>query len=360
MDVQGSTAAGFESVREAFAEVVAEQPGTGAATALWHDGRWAFDLWGGWADAARTRPWQRDSLVMPYSVTKAFAATSALLLVQQGKLDLDAPISRYWPQLRAQTTLRHLLSHSAGLVALDEPTPTSTFYEWDELCARLARQEPSWVPGEGLGESALFYGHLLGEVVRRVDGRMPGEHWQREVCGPLGLDFHVGLDSAQQARVVELTGLTPAYREAQLATRTELYRRALCNPPGAQDPAVVNSAAWRAAQVPAVNGHGTARAVAGLYAALHEGRLLDQGLLAEASSAQAVGDDLVLGTNQAWGLGFALEPDGWGMGGLGGNLGWMSAEGGYAYAFVTGSVGGFERSDVVENAARAVLGLGPV
>jgi CubicO group peptidase (beta-lactamase class C family) len=146
--------------------------------------------------------WQRDSLVMPYSVTKAFAATSALLLVQQGKLDLDAPISRYWPQLRAQTTLRHLLSHSAGLVALDEPTPTSTFYEWDELCARLARQEPSWVPGEGLGESALFYGHLLGEVVRRVDGRMPSEHWQREVCGPLGLDFHVGLDSAQQARVV--------------------------------------------------------------------------------------------------------------------------------------------------------------
>ena len=360
MEVNGSIAAGFEPVREAFADVVAVQPGTGAAAAMWHDGRWVVDLWGGWADARRSRAWERDSIVMPYSVGKPFAAMSALVLVQRGELDLDAPMQRYWPELRAPATVRHVLSHSAGLVALDEPVPGETFEDWDAMCSLLARQEPSWVPGEGLGESALFYGHLLGELVRRVDGRMPREHWQQEFCGPLGLDFHIGLDAAQRARTVELTGLTPSYRGQQLATRTDLYRRAISNPAGAQDGEVVNTAAWRSAQVPAVNGHGTARAVAGLYAALLQGELLDPGLLAEAVSPQASGLDQVMGDERAWGLGFVVEDDGWGMGGLGGNSGWACTDATYAFAFVTGSVGGFDRSDAIENAARQVLGLGPL
>jgi CubicO group peptidase (beta-lactamase class C family) len=361
MEINGRIAAGFKPVREAFADVVAAQPGTGAATAMWHEGRWVVDLWGGWADAARTRPWRRDSIVMPYSVGKPFAAMSALVLVQQGALELDAPMQRYWPELRAPATVRHALSHAAGLVALDgESLPAETFGDWEALCALLARQEPSWVPGEGLGESALFYGHLLGELVRRVDGRMPRAHWQQEVCGPLGLDFHIGLDAAQQARTVELTGLTPAYREEQLAGRPELYRRGISNPAGAQEPEVVNSPAWRSAQVPAINGHGTARAVAGLYAALLQGQLLDPGLLAEAVSPQASGLDVVLGDERDWGLGFVVEGDGWGMGGLGGNSGWACTEADYAFAFVTGSVGGFERSDRIENAAREVLGLRPL
>jgi CubicO group peptidase (beta-lactamase class C family) len=361
MEIYGRIAAGFEPVREAFADVVAAQPGTGAATAMWHQGRWVVDLWGGWADAARTRPWERDSIVMPYSVGKPFAAMSALVLVQQGALNLDAPMQRYWPELRATATVRHALSHAAGLVALDgEPLPAKTFGDWAAMCALLARQEPSWVPGQGLGESALFYGHLLGELVRRVDGRMPRAHWQQEVCGPLGLDFHIGLDAAQQARTVELTGLTPAYREEQLAGRPELYRRGISNPAGAQEPEVVNSPAWRSAQVPAINGHGTARAVAGLYAALLQGQLLNSGLLAEAVSPQASGLDLVLGDERDWGLGFVVEGDGWGMGGLGGNSGWACTEADYAFAFVTGSVGGFERSDRIENAAREVLGLRPL
>jgi CubicO group peptidase (beta-lactamase class C family) len=360
MDVQGRVAPGFEPVRAAFAEVVANSPGTGAATAMWHDGREVFDLWGGWADAGRTRPWQRDSIVMPYSVGKAFAAVSALLLVQSGALDLDAPVQRYWPGMVAPATVRHLLSHSAGLVALDAEAGTEAFFDWERLCGLLAGQQPTWVPGEGLGESALFYGHLLGEVVRRVDGRMPREHWAQALCEPLGLDFSIGLDAGQQARAVDLTGLTPDYRNAQLSERTQLYRAAIQNPPGVQDADVVNSAAWRSAQVPAVNGHGTARAVAGLYAALLEGRLLDAGLLREATSPQASGVDQVLGQQQSWGLGFAIDGDGWGMGGLGGTVGWANPSAGYAFAFLTGAVGGFERSDAVENAARSVIGLGPL
>src|SRR5262249_37293170 len=157
-----------------FAGVVDAQPGTGAAVAAWADGTWVVDLRGGWADAARTREWQRDGIVMPYSVSKPFAALCALTLVDRGTLGLDAPMQRYWPEFRAPATVRHVLSHQAGVVALDEPAPTEAFYDWDRMCVLLAAQEPEWEPGTAHGESALFYGHLVGELVRRVDGRTPG------------------------------------------------------------------------------------------------------------------------------------------------------------------------------------------
>ena len=147
------------------------QPGTGAAFAAWSGGRPVVDLWGGHADRLRRRPWAADSLVQPYSVSKPFAAVCALRLVEDGRLDLDAPVRRYWPGFRAPATVRHVLSHQAGVVKLDRPAPTAAFYDWDHLCGLLAVQEPSWVPGTAHGESALFYGHLVGELMRRVDGR---------------------------------------------------------------------------------------------------------------------------------------------------------------------------------------------
>jgi CubicO group peptidase (beta-lactamase class C family) len=314
------------------------------------------DLWGGTADLAG-RPWERDSIVQPYSVSKPFAALPALVLADRGRLDLDAPARRYWPELRADATVRQLLSHQAGVVVLDEPAPTEAFYDWDRMCALLAAQEPAWPPGTAHGESALFYGHLAGELVRRVDGRGPGRFLREEVCGPLGLDFAFGLTPAESARAVELTGLD-GFGERTSGERPELYARAVANPPGVWDPAVVNGAAWRAAEVPAVNGHGTARAVAGLYAALQRGKLLSPGLLAEATTAQCSGPDRVFGHENAWGLGFGVYPDGFGMGGTGGSYG--GAGEGYAFAFVTGSMGDFDRCDRVENAFRSCAGLPPL
>jgi CubicO group peptidase (beta-lactamase class C family) len=341
--MDGTVGKGFEPVRDAF-QAVLEPPG--AAVAAWYDGRWVVDLWGG-------DGWTRDSIVMPYSVTKPFAAVCALLLVERGRLDLDAPAGRYWPELRADATVRHILSHQAGLVALDEPAPTEVFYDWDRLCALLAAQEPAWPPGTAHGESALFYGHLVGELVRRVDGRSLGRFLRDEVTGPLGLDFAIGLTDAEQARCVDLTGF-----DALPPGGTELYERAIGNPPGARDPAVVNGRAWRAAEIPAVNGHGTARAIAGFYAALMDGRLLSEDLRAEATTAQTTGPDRVMGVDGAWGLGFGIDPDdGYGMGGLGGSLGWASTAGGYAYAFVTTAMGTHDRSTAVENALRGCLGL---
>jgi CubicO group peptidase (beta-lactamase class C family) len=358
--VAGRVAAGFEPMREAFARVLAEETGTGAAVAAWHDGAWVADLWGGAAEAAGTTGWRRDSVIMPYSVSKAFCAACALLLVERGQLDLDAPVARYWPGFTTPATVRQVLTHQAGLVALDRPLPTAALYDWERVCAALAAAEPLWTPGTAHGESALFFGHLVGELVRRVDGRGLGRFLREEVCGPLGLAFAVGLGPDEAGRAVELTGLTAAFRERTAAGRPELYRRAVGNPPGIQDAAVVNGAALRAAEVPAVNGHGTARGIAGLFAALLTGELLGPGLLTEASTAHCCGPDRVLGGLNAWGLGFGVDEDGFGMGGLGGSFGWASRSGRYAYAFVTGSMGDHARSDAVENAMRGCLGLAPL
>ena len=360
MGVGGRVEPRFEPVREAFAQTLAGPGGTGSAVAAWSDGAWLVDLWGGRADAAGTRRWQADSLVQPYSVAKPFAAVCALRLADRGQLDLDAPVQRYWPQFRAPASVRQLLSHQAGVVALDEPVPTEAFYRWDWLCRLLAAQEPEWEPGTAHGESALFYGHLAGELVRRVDGRGLGRFLRDEVCGPLALDFFVGLTAAEQACAVEVTGLDEYRRQREAAGMPQLYQRAVTNPPGAFDPAVVNGWAWRAAEVPAVNGHGTARGAAGLYAALLQGELLSPAVLDEATTAQCTGVDAVFGQDSAWGLGFGVDPDGFGMGGSGGSYAGASTSGGYAFAFVTAAMGSHARATEVENAFRSCLGVPPL
>ena len=359
MHVDGHAEPRFESVRETFVEIVEAQAGTGAGLAVWHAGRWVVDVWGGYRDAERTMPWESNSIVMTYSVTKPFAAVCALLLVDRGLLELDAPVNRYWPGFESGADVRQVLSHQAGIVVLDEPADTSLFYDWPQMCARLEKQQPSWVPGTAIGESALLYGHLVGELVRRVDGRSLGAFLRDEVCAPLGLEFAIGLDAQQRARAVELTGFDAILAEAE--SRPPLYRRALGNPPGVRSAEVVNSDAFRAAEIPAINGHGTARGVAGLYAALLGGQLLSPGLLAEATTAQASGIDLVFGgPERSWGLGFSVDDDGFGMGGTGGSVGWASVVGEYAIGFVTGSMGNHDRADRLENAFRSCLGLAPI
>ena len=342
MRVDGVVDRRFEAVREAFVEVAG---GTGAAVAVWSDGHWVVDLW----------DWRADSIVMPYSVSKPFAAMGALVLADRGRLELDAPVRAYWPEFRAPATVRQVLSHQAGVVALDEPVGTDVFYDWDRLCGLLAAQEPAWEPGTAHGESALFYGHLVGELVRRIDGRSLGEFLRAEVTGPLGLDFAFGLSAAEQARAVDLTGLEAL---ADTEDKPELYRRAIGNPPGARDPHVVNGPAWRAAEIPAVNGHGTARAVAGLYAALLQGKPLSPGLLGEATTEHCRGTDRVFGQETAWGLGFGVYPEGYGMGGLGGSF--AGTADGYAIGFVTAKMGDHDRVDRIENTVRACLGHPPL
>ena len=359
MEILGSVAPSYASVREVFADVLAGQPGTGASFAVWHDGAWVVDLWGGYADAGHTRPWRHDTLVMPYSVTKPFTALCVLTLVDRGLVDLDAPMQRYWPALRAAASVRDVLSHRAGVVVLEQDAPEEAFYDWELMCSLLAREEPAWAPGTAQGESALFYGHLLGQVVRAVDGRTVGRFLREEICGPHDLDFHIGLGDAELARAADLTGFDAEFRAAQ-EDALELYRRAIANPPGARDPRVVNGERWRRAEVPAVNGHGTARAVAEFYVALAHGRLVGPALVEELTRGRGAEPELVVGGEREWGLGVALDPDGYGMGGVGGSFGWWSEAGRYAVAFLTGHIGDHDRGDRLENAVRDVLGLPPL
>ncbi len=359
MEISGSVATAYSRVRDVFAEVLAEQPGTGASFAVWHEGEWVVDVWGGYADAAHTRPWQRDTLVMPYSVTKPIAALCVLTLVDRGLVGLDDPMQRYWPELRATASVRDVLAHRAGLVVLDEDAPEEAFYDWDLMCSLLARQEPAWVPGSAQGESALFYGHLLGQVVRAVDGRSLGQFLREEICAPRNLDFHIGLEDAELSRVADLTGFGDDFTASQQGY-PDLYPRAIGNPPGGRDPRVVNGDRWRRAEIPAVNGHGTARAVAEFYVDLAHGRLVSPALVEELKQRHGEEPDLVVGGDREWGLGVAMDADGYGMGGTGGSFGWWSEQGQYAAAFLTGHVGTHDRGERLENAARHVLGRPPL
>lgn len=368
--VDGHIAPGFEAVRDCFADIVASSSGTGSALAIWHDGRWVADLWGGFSDAGRTRLWSRDSIVMPYSVTKPFAAVALLQLVDEGRLLLDDPVTRWWPELSCSASVRQLLDNSAGLVLLDEPAPTEAFYDWSWMCRLLEAQRPCWPPGTAIGEAALFYGHLVGEIVRRVDGRSIGQVVAEDVCRPAGLDFCIGVPAQALPRVVDLTGFAPEFSgpEPDLEPCADpdvsgaeppeelLWSRAMANPPGALDPAVVNGAPWRQAQIPAVNGHGTARAVAGLYLALAQRQLLSADTLHEMTTPSASGRDRVFGDPCQWGLGVAIEGTGWGLGGLGGSLGWWDESKRYALGFVTGELSGSARVDRLEAAFLTAAG----
>jgi CubicO group peptidase (beta-lactamase class C family) len=350
--VHGEVEPGFEAVRETFERCFAELGETGAGFTALVDGRVVADLWGGEGFA-------RDSLANVYSVTKPMAAFCVVVLADRGTLGLDDPVVRHWPEFaqagKQEVTVRQLLSHQAGLVALRDPQPHEVLLDWDRTCALLAAEEPWWEPGVAHAEHALFYGHLCGELVRRVDGRSLGTFWRDEVAEPWGLDFHIGLGAAEQARTVDLVGAIPA-RDG------ELYRLATSNPPGLDDLEVVNGQAWRAAEIPAVNGHGTAVAVARFYAGLLGGgelagiRLVRPEAVATMSAGELTARDLLLEDEVTWGLGVWVEPDGFGMGGLGGSVGMADPALGLAEAYVTRRMGDHGRAEALDVAVRAALG----
>lgn len=304
--VQGHCDPRFTAVREAFEENFRERGELGAAVAVTVAGETVVDLWGGWADAARTRPWERDTLVNVWSTTKGPVALCAHLLVDRGLLDLDRPVAAYWPEFAAagkeDVRVRDLLSHRAGLSGLREPHSVEQLYDWELTTARLAATEPWWEPGTRSGYHALTWGFLVGEVVRRVSGLRPGAFLEREVTGPLGLDFTIGLPEKEAGRAAELVharSRDDGERAAAFGRLPQAAIAALANPPvGA---AQANTAAWRAAEIPAANGHGTARSVAALYGVFAgrgsygDRRFLSPGAAERVREGQGRCRDLVLG-----------------------------------------------------------------
>ena len=353
----------FTAVRTAFEENFRDRDELGAALTVTVDGETVVDLWGGWADAARTRPWERDTLVNVWSTTKGPVALCAHILADRGLLDLDAPVAAYWPEFAAagkeNVLVRHLLSHRAGLAGLREPHSLAQLYDWELTTERLAAMEPWWEPGTRSGYHALTYGFLVGEVVRRVSGLLPSAFLEREVTGPLGIDFTIGLPEKEAGRAAELVHPPAASASEQAAVFSQLAPAAiaaLTNPVAGATEA--NTPEWRAAEIPAANGHGTARAVAALYGVFagrgsYEGhRILSPEAAERVREGQGSCRDLVLSAGFAHdtevGLGLWLSgpngsygrnPRAFGHDGFGGSFGLADPEAGVSMGYVMNRMG---------------------
>jgi len=320
--IGGTCDSRFRNVREAFVENFARHGEVGATVAITVDGKSVVDLWAGFADAARTRPWTRDTIVNIASSTKGLTAICAHRLVDRGLLDLEAPVSMYWPEFaqagKAAIPVHFLLSHRAGLPAIDTPLPTVALYDWDTMTRALAAQKPWWEPGTKHGYHVFTFGWLVGEVVRRITGKSLGTCWHEEVAQPLGLDCHIGLPAEHETRVAEFIPIPPGQPDLEaefMKHAPEILQKAINNPP--KTVADMNTRAWRSAEIPAGNATTNARALARVYGALACGgqvdgvRVLSAGAIERARTQQVSGPDAVLyGLSTRFGLGFALPPEG--------------------------------------------------
>jgi CubicO group peptidase (beta-lactamase class C family) len=299
----------FEPVREAFAANFDGRQEIGAAFALAVEGELVVDLTGGFADRARTRPWDEGTLAPIFSTTKALVSLMVAKAAGEGALRCDQPVIELWPEFgqagKADLTVEQVLSHQAGLVGFAEPIDPELWYDWDAVCARLAGAAPLWAPGTASGYHPATFGYLAGEIFRRATGRKPGEALRAEVCGPLGLDIWIGLPAGEHHRVAEVQKPPgPALiGEVTPIKRTAFYSSWSAPPHG-------QSARWREAELPSANGHARASDLARLMAALAcDGRLEGRQVLAAGAAAQAAraricGQDLVLPYEVCWGAGF--------------------------------------------------------
>lgn len=338
-DIQGTYDDLFSAVPGAFAALL-DAGDTGGSVAVFVGGEPVVDVWGGFADADRAIPWRQDTITNVWSVSKTMTALCALILADRGELDLDAPVARYWPEFAAagkeKALVRHLLAHTAGLPDWDGTV--EELYDWPSATARLAAQAPQWEPGTAAGYHSLTHGYLVGEVMRRITGRTPGEFFADEVAGPLGADFHLGLSAEHDDRVAR--SVPPPHRDEDYTASAPARDGA----PAAGTAMRVrdgNSLVWRRAQIPAASGFGNARSVALAQSVMACGgtvrgvRLLSDAGVARAWEEQFSGEDRVLGMPVSWGLGYGIFGTTYGWGGWGGSLVMIEPASRMVVAYVT-------------------------
>ncbi len=378
--IHGTCAPSFEPVRAAFAANFAERDEIGASAAVVAGGEVVANLWAGWADPARTTPWQEDTLTNVWSTTKAMTSLCAHILIDRGELDPDAPVARYWPEFaaggKADIPVRWIMGHQSGLTGLTQPLTVQDYYDWEKITTLLAAQEPLFEPGSTSGYQPMTFGFLVGEVIRRITGQTCGVFFGSEIAGPLGADFHIGLPATELGRCSQMQGVRPS--EDEQSAMAKAYANAhpaalaaLLNPPLVGDEA--NEDDWRIAELPAANGHGTALGLVTVFATLVDGseRLISAKTLQAARTGQGRHDDLVLGFPVSFGLGFALSgpeghfgpnPAAFGHDGFGGSAVGADPEAGFAFAYVMNRMGmtlvNDPRKKALVDAVHESLGLG--
>jgi CubicO group peptidase (beta-lactamase class C family) len=363
IEVQGHVDSRFSSVGEVFRENFGRGELGAACTVLLGD-QVVVDVWGGWADDARTRPWMADTIVNAYSVGKPLVALAVLQLVGTGDIDLDAPATQLWPELlagRRGATVRQILCHRAGVPAVRRRLSNRDLWEWDAMARAVADTEPWWPPGTRHAYHTNTYGFLVGELARRVTGQTPGRWLRERIAAPLDADVAWGVRASDLRRCADVawrgSRASPgefdwAYLQRQ-PDETAMIGLSYFNPPGLSGVGVVNTDQWRATEVPSTNLHATARGVARVYAALAAGGTLegtvvvDPDVLAEAVSVQSEGWCPVLEREVSFGLGFqptrpdrcfGPNPGSFGHFGTGGAVGFADPDAHLAFGYVMNAV----------------------
>ncbi len=355
--IHGETALGFEPVRDAFIanfERAEPQRELGASLSVYHRGERVVDLWGGWRDQGRINPWTRDTLANVYSTTKGVVAAAFAIAYDRGLIDYDAPVSRYWPEFavngKERATVSHALSHQIGLPGFAAPTSAEDIYDWDASCGKLAAQIPAWPPGELTCYHAGTFGFLAGEIFRRAVGQSLGAFIASQMARPLEADIHLGNAAQYDARIAPM--IAPSI-EVDLAPLNlpDVAMMAMTNP--VLDPALANTRAWRDAELPAMNLHGTADGVARVFAAIATGgefrgkRLLSPAAIDAMTEVQSDRHDQLLGFAVHWARGVALNttgvfgsnPRAFGHTGWGGSFGYSDRDAGIGAAYVMNRMG---------------------
>ncbi|MEY2403045.1 MAG: hypothetical protein QOD38_596 [Acidimicrobiaceae bacterium] len=361
-NVDGLVEPGFEGVRDAFVRNFAEQDEVGAGFCLHVEGRKVVDIWGGTVDDTSDRPYDEDTLQLVFSTTKGATASCVNLLLQRGLIDLDEPVATYWPEFaqsgKESIPVRWLVSHKAGLATVDKRLAREEVLAWDPIIEALEVQEPLWAPGSAHGYHALTFGWVLGELIRKVDGRGLGQFFAEEIAAPLGLEFWIGLPEAQEHRVAPVIGsllpdgrdIPPALKEMfeQFIGPESLLSRALTLN-GVLDIPDWNTREVHAAEIGAANGITNARSLSRMYAGL-TGQLPDAPAaplftpqqIDAARQQQTEGNDQVLFLETSFGLGYmtssAFSPFGgtgsFGHPGAGGSVGFADPDNHLAVGYV--------------------------
>ena len=366
----------FAAIEEQLSKAIESGFDTGASVAIEYQGEMVVNLWGGYKDRQKTQPWLEDTIVNVFSTTKAITATCILQLVERGKLDLNAPVSDYWPEYgcngKEATKVSDFLCHRAAMHGFQGTFPQFDYRDWDKWTETLAAQAPFRTPGTTQGYHALTYGWLVGELIRRVDGRSTGTYFREEIAQPLGLDFHIGLDDDAIARcgdilvdsqpkpwaLMALTVMPDLFLPAQLRHVKKLLRMgdmkvAFSSKAISPDGIEMNTEEWRQAEIPSANGHGTAAALAKLFGVLSTGgerdghKIMDPATLKLATTPLSEGPDTVIfGAPIRFGVGYDLglgtttigsapHPDRlFGHCGVGGTVAFGDPEHGLGYGFL--------------------------
>jgi CubicO group peptidase (beta-lactamase class C family) len=316
VEAQGTCDARFSGVKDTFTANLNNGQDVGASVAVVVEGELVVDLWGGFIDEQKTKPWERDTITNVWSTTKTMAALCALILADRGELDLYAPAADYWPEFKANgkegVLVRHFMSHTAGLSGWDPPISVDELYDWEKATSVLAAQAPWWEPGTASGYHAVTQGYLIGELVRRITGKSMGAFFKEEVAGPIGADFHIGTPAECDARIANVIPPPDAIVADGLDPES-VIAKTFGSITGGLSAELAWTEPWRRAEIPAANGHGNARSVALCQAAVSNGgvapggtKLLSPPTIEKIFDVQAQGTDLVLGVPMKLGIGYGL------------------------------------------------------